>query len=379
MRKTRVTSMPMFFIFLCLLSSAVAQQLAETFQPSDDLLQPFGLQDKRIKALASEAQDRTFGLKPSTKLFAGTFNEGVFENSPFGGSGDWISLGLEKKNISCLSVQRWGVGPADGLTLYAGILPLGSIDTVNMALLYKRELIIARDSTWVPADTGIDRKTTEWIEAINSYYFTGHTPPQPLISGGSTGIYQGHGNVIWSKAFAAENLWIHAIDVTPHWFGALAWAAGTPASFPAPVALKSTDQGKNWSVHYLPYAMSDDALSVAIDPRSPDTVYIGYANGLVLMTTDGGGNWRSTSLQQPLVRLTALAVHPLAPEHVFVGGVRANNGFAFYHSKDGGATWTEISPPSGQQPAGVSSIVVMDTGTARRQSFVFIGTFGTGV
>lgn len=355
---------------------AEAQSPQQVLPLSSSSIEPFGLQDKIVKALAVAVDGPDLSGNP-LKLFAGTLNDGVFGNHIGSGSNSWISLGLTGKNIAALDLQQWGIGPMDGLTLFAGVT--GGPDTAKTALLYRRELVPRMDSTWSSADSGIDRTMTGSIEAITSFWFEGHTTPQPLIAGGYSGIYQSPFSIDWQKGSLPRDIWIHDVEGTPRWFGDLAWAVGSPRPSVVPIALKSTDKGSTWSVHYLPYALSDDALSIAINPRSPDTVYIGYLNGLLLMSPDGGQSWESTSLQQYSVRFTAVAVHPESPEHVFVGGSRMDNRFALYHSSDGGATWTEVFPPAGEQPAGVSSLAVIDTGTTTRRSFVFIGTYGTGV
>jgi len=105
-----------------------------------DGLQPFGLQDKFITALAVEQTDYNNSFPVSEYIFAGTEDNGIFKASAVDEFPDWISFGLEGKPITALTVQHWGAGPADGLRLYAGVVP--DNENYDSSLIFSREVYL---------------------------------------------------------------------------------------------------------------------------------------------------------------------------------------------------------------------------------------------
>lgn len=361
-----------FILFSC--SILLAQPNRMTSAINSGTLQPFGLEGKVVTTITAEVQEHPFFTNYPTLIFAGTTEDGVFQVSLNDTSHQWVSLGLAGKSITALTVQHWGVGPADGLKLYAAVIR--NSQQSNTTLIYRREVGIPIDTMWSSFENGLDRSKLKRVNALNSYYFTGHTPPQPLVMGGENGLYQATFGNIWREAEFEGIVKIHALDVRPHWFGNLAWAVGSDGLSPA--AFRSTDKGNSWTTFPLPSFMEGGAFSLTINPRHPDTVYVGHM-GAVFITPDSGKTWQLSGLEVPSVKFSALAVDPFAPENVFAGGVSGTNSFTFYHSSDGGTTWIQIHPSTEQEIAGVTSIAVLDSGSTRRQTFVFIGTEGSGV
>jgi hypothetical protein len=103
---------------------------------------------------------------------------------------------------------------------------------------------------------------------------------------------------------------------------------------------RSTDGGSNWSAasEGLPSLI---ALSMAIDPASPELVYVGTNQG-VWRTTNAGAHW--TPCLGPLEGqdVYALAVDLRNPGRVFAG-VQGSGSTPIYRSDDGGASWTAAS------------------------------------
>jgi len=124
-----------------------------------------------------------------------------------------------------------------------------------------------------------------------------------------------------------------------------------------------------------------DALSVAINSKNNDTVYVGARFG-VWRTTNAGLTWLNVMNKMNNlwdVIITALAVDPSSPENIFAGGMHMmDSSFLFYHSTDDGNTWQEIVSPY-DYLHGVTSISVIDTGINNHDTFVFLGTSGDGV
>ncbi|MFQ5772404.1 MAG: T9SS type A sorting domain-containing protein [bacterium] len=353
-----------------------AQPHLKSFATTSGTLHPFGLKGEKITALTTETQEHPIPPHFARLIFAGTNEDGVFQVSPFVSAHDWISLGLAGKSVTALTVQRWGVGPIDGLRLFAAVRP--NFQLTDSTLIYRREIFVPIDTVWTAADSGVNHAKLTKINGLNSYYFTGHRPPQPLILGGENGIYYSTFSNIWNEANVDTHsqLLIHSIDVNPHWFGDLAWAVGCVDFFAS--AFRSNDQGVSWKTYLLPLVNQAEAFAIVINPRNPDSLYVGYRGG-VLLTPDSGQSWKMINLSNQSVTFRALAVDPFAPENVFAGGIGDNHSFAFYHSTNSGATWTRVQPDMGEEIAGVTSLVVVKSDDPGNQTFVFIGTDGTGV
>jgi photosystem II stability/assembly factor-like uncharacterized protein len=127
--------------------------------------------------------------------------------------------------------------------------------------------------------------------------------------------------------------WVHALAIDPKSPGTVYVA--TP--FGAGV-FKTTDGGKSWipagsglTGHYV------DVL--AIDPQNPRTIYAGVEYGGVFKTTDGGTSWKASSygLPQYPPSVVTLAIDPQDPATVYAG-VHGNPG-GIFKSTDGGASW----------------------------------------
>ena len=125
---------------------------------------------------------------------------------------------------------------------------------------------------------------------------------------------------------------------------------------------KTTDSGMNWLAIADPLP-SVEVCSIAIDPRSPDTLYVGTGDDQspralqgVATSADDGRTW-TMGARFTNSPVCALAVDPLNSRHVFAGSAEA-----LFISNDGGATWTKAVPSS------VSSIAFDGQGT------VYVGT-----
>ncbi len=365
------------FFFFVFLTKLFSQEPQNNYRVSNGLLLPFGLQGKNITALATQAFDQ----QPTTtklELFAATGQEGVFIILPFEASPVWQTLGLEKKPISAMCVQEWGVGPMGGLKLFAAVL--SSQPIIDTTLIYSREVRWTPDTTWIAADSGIDKTKLKSVNALNSIYYTGHIPPGPRFAGGELGLYQSYGVYgVWSDVSPKDYIKINSIDVVPHWMwqpGSHVWAAGSQGLSPA--VFHSNDQGKTWTTYLLPSMIEAEVFSIAMNPRSLDSIYVGMLNS-VWISSDTGKTWNSMSLGISRVKFTAIAVDPFATQNIFIGGTNETNAFFFYHSSDGGKRWDQVIPPVNTPINGVSSIVVMNDASKKGETSVFIGTLGTGV
>ena len=347
-------------------------------------LQSFGLPDKIITSLAVEQGDYNSSYQLSDYIFAGTEN-GIFETSATNESPDWVSIGLENKSVSALTVQHWGAGPMDGLTLFAAVAP--DYEHEDSTLIFRREIYRPIDTNWIVSDSGI-YKNANRVNTLNSYYFTGHSAPQPILLGANSGLYQSSwAYYFWTQSeIEYENLQpvINSIDVNPHWWGELAWAAGSIGLSPA--AFRSTNSGETWKAFPLVDidGVGDTATSVAINTRSQDSVYISW-NEVIFLTPDKGDNWEVVFPQAQLwenasgVTIKTIAIDRLYPENVFAAGSSSNNELFFIYSTDGGKSWQQPTVIPDIDIAAASSIVVYRKNSSDENGYVFIGTEGTGV
>src|SRR3990172_5218070 len=298
-------------------------------------LQSFGLQDKVITSLAVEQADYNNFSQPSDFIFAGTKEDGVYKASATDESPDWTHLGLTGKPIAALTIEHWGVGPMDGLRLFAAVQP--DYEKGDSTLIFSKEVRLSMDTNWV-------------------------------ISGTNLGVYTMTGNLWTQSEIENENLQpaILSIDVNPHWVflqDPIAWAAGYTGLSSA--AFRSTDRGETWKVFPLSDAQEYvPASSVAINTRSSDSVYISW-NREILLTPDNGGNWEPVFSSRGIF-INALAIDPLYPENVFAGGWffddsgQSPNHGIFLHSTNGGKDWIEHYTIDSSLLGNITSIAVLN-------------------
>ncbi len=124
---------------------------------------------------------------------------------------------------------------------------------------------------------------------------------------------------------------------------------------------KSIDGGNAW-LRTGWVSENPQALVLAVDPKSPDTVYAG-ANQGVYKSSDGAATWKYLAGNSPVY---ALAIDPNNPLVLF----RAVSS-GIYRSSDGGLSWSQVST----QLTSVKTIVVDPKSSAT----VYAGTNGAGV
>lgn len=83
---------------------------------------------------------------------------------------------------------------------------------------------------------------------------------------------------------------------------------------------------------------SSQVTAIAIDPETPDTLYI-TTNDHVYKTRDGGSNWKIITEGMGHARILSLGIHPSQPATVYAGTL----GDSVYRSVDGGNRWSIIN------------------------------------
>jgi photosystem II stability/assembly factor-like uncharacterized protein len=136
---------------------------------------------------------------------------------------------------------------------------------------------------------------------------------------------------------------------------------------------KTLDGGKSWTLSGSGLDESDSIFSIAIDPVDEGTVYVSvsslYGDDVgVFKTTDGGGRWQSASEGLPEWVWDAVAVNPVDPSRVYVGGY-----FGVFATDDGGGHWYPMD--DGLQGVSVRCLAVAGDGSALHVGAQFQGVF----
>jgi hypothetical protein len=98
--------------------------------------------------------------------------------------------------------------------------------------------------------------------------------------------------------------------------------------------------------------------SLAVDPTTPSTIYLGAAQGGIWKTTNTGGSWVPLTDNQCSLATGAVTLDPLNSSIVYVGtGEEDFSGDSYYgcgilKSSDGGATWATLGSSIFDTPTG---------------------------
>ena len=77
--------------------------------------------------------------------------------------------------------------------------------------------------------------------------------------------------------------------------------------------------------------VSGRATAIVIDPRNPDRLFLGTAQGGVWQSTDGGSGWQPVTDNLPSLAVGSLAIDPQNPDLIFLGTGEANfSGNSYY-------------------------------------------------
>jgi photosystem II stability/assembly factor-like uncharacterized protein len=182
---------------------------------------------------------------------------------------------------------------------------------------------------WVESSRGF---VTSRIEALAA-------GPGYLLAGGIDGLFRStDGGASWSVSRPADQTaeqvhWVRDVVVDPV-DGRTVYVAGITTG-DGPGFWKSTDGGLSWRSREVDPGVSD-LTSLAIDPRSPRTLYLGaqFQQGL-WKSTDGGDSWRRLSSTSSVWKVA------LSPAD---STVYAATQLGVERSRDGGETWQQVRP-----------------------------------
>ena len=324
---------------------------------------PAGLGGQYVTSLAVDPRD-------SELLYAGT-DDGAFVTTDNGST--WHAAGLREEHIDALAFD-----PRDARTVYAGTYPGGIFRSSDGGASWQQTLSGGAGVTALaispqgPARLyaaslarGVLKSTNggRW-QAVNAGLSTARVasvmvdPRDPRIAyvgvdGG--GVFKRSSRGEWQAAnIGLKSLGVHALAIESKHHATL--YAGTDRG-----VFRSTDGAASWSASLTgPFGQSRSVSALAIDPRSPNTVYAvsadestRYASGSarfylsrIFKSTDRGASWRAVGTVQKLsvrarpgaiirqtVFMSPLALDQAHPETLYAGGR------GVLKSSDGGANW----------------------------------------
>lgn len=112
-------------------------------------------------------------------------------------------------------------------------------------------------------------------------------------------------------------------------------------------ALQKSNAAAEWKP-IGPRNIGGRITALAVHPLDPNIIYLGAAAGGVFLSIDGGAHWSPIFDEQPSLSIGALAIDPSNPDVIYVGTGEANGsgdsyaGDGMYKSTDGGLTWQNI-------------------------------------
>ena len=144
---------------------------------------------------------------------------------------------------------------------------------------------------------------------------------------------------------------------------------------------KSTDGGANWQPANTGLS-GIHVFSLAIDPRTPTTVYAGTFGSKVFKTIDGGAHWLPANAGFEDDTVLSLAIDPLNPAVIYSGTTRSSGpttpsaflpGSGVIKSLNAAAAW---SAAGAGLPRGIVTSLAIDPSNP---AVVYAGTSAAGV
>ncbi len=301
-------------------------------------------------------------------FYAATENDGVFRRSPFVNDTIWTPMGLEGKKI--LTIYPHKFGPI-GFAVSVGVQPDWSQG--DSALVY---CSLFNQTEWAVTDSGLNRQEVPWIKSLDGF-------PDESICGETFAAGPGQVfrrnflNLHWEKVLDI-GLGITSV-IRADEYSARVWAGGGTA-IRMPWLARTKDKGATWEVSFPFFDFLTTCHSIAVHASNSDIVYAGLEEA-VIQTSDGGKNWKLTSLRISSAVFDAVVLDPINPDHLLAGGgyfVNRDSYWELWESFDAGENWQEILSPPAAEPFGIAAISSIVVAPDTLGAFL-IGTLGDGV
>jgi photosystem II stability/assembly factor-like uncharacterized protein len=153
---------------------------------------------------------------------------------------------------------------------------------------------------------------------------------------------------------------------------------------------KSVDGGKSWQ--HLGLEQTEQIGAIIIDPRDPQTVYVGAMGHLwgrnpergVFKTTDGGRTWRNVLYVDDMTGCIDLGIDPRDPKTLYAtmwqrlrsGGAELREsgpGSGIFKSTDGGEHWTRSKAGLPDEPLSKITLAVAQNTPGLVYAFILSG------
>jgi len=303
-----------------------------------------------VSAFAADPRGVVYAGKQDVDIGSGIY--GVFASTDGGETWEARQQGLPRG----IAIFALAIAPSDPQTLYAGA---------------RQGVFVSRDAgrTWREANQGLGRPNIFSLAMDPAN-------PQHLYAAGIAGIYESdnagdywvlreHGlndrgamslafapndpktmfagttsdGVYWSRDAGRtweirnggiNGLAIPVVQVDPT----------NPQNLYARVVFdrvfKSTNGGVSWFDVWNGMKLSDEVISLVLDPRRPQTLFAGTRDNLY-RTDDGAATWRPLPGAPRGQTVLALLLDPAEANHLYAGTTHG-----VYESRDRGETWTRL-------------------------------------
>jgi photosystem II stability/assembly factor-like uncharacterized protein len=131
---------------------------------------------------------------------------------------------------------------------------------------------------------------------------------------------------------------------------------------------KTTDGGQSWR-NVLKTATP--VLALAIDPKTPNTLYASTGGGGVFKSTNGGADWSVVNAGLSSTFVPALTIDPQSPGTLYAGTLRPpGSAGGVFKTTDGAANWSAVN--TGLANTNVQALAI----DRRTPSTIYAGTDG---
>lgn len=286
----------------------------------------------------------TFAIQPgnSSIIYAGT-DAGLFKSTDGGINWSFLATGVPTSNTNTVVID-----PSNSSVIYAATDTniYKSTDGGASFSLKGQNLF----PTCLAIDPGVPTtlytgtalglfKTTNGGDSWAEVFYGSNAPQSPYVHQvvvdpvNSNNVYVGTDTDGLFKT-ASGNGWVHLGGSGPlpgnNTISALALNPANPATIYAgilnqPNFVKSTDGGATWTAISVTYMVNGESTfpdvgSIAIDPTTPTTIYVGSKVGYgVLKSVDGGATWNQSNSGLTRLFINSVTLDPGNPAILFAG------------------------------------------------------------
>ncbi len=326
----------------------------------------------------------TVAVDSAGSIYAATQSLGVMKSTNHGNNWNYMNSNLYGHSITSIAIDTLGTpyavsrtngmfkGTGDGNWSHLNNSPqfngtLVAVHPVLTAVLY-----VGGDRIYKSTDAGLTwNRSDSGLPATNISVLTIDPATPNVLFAGTTsgGVFKSiNDGSTWNSANTGlpNNSYIRSVAVDPTNHNIVYLSTNAFALY------KSADGGATWNA--IPLSPLYVIIMIAIDPTSPNTLYVGGHGGLG-KSVDGGAKW--TEIRQGLTDdyMDSLVIDPMVPSTLYVGTYGG-----VFKSINGGATWTTMSSGLANLQVNGLALDPMNPGTvyAATQSGVFTFASSSG-